>query len=289
MTEPQAPRSDADGPNAEMIAYWNESAARRWVDAQALLDAQLSPIGLHAIERAGVSAGERVIDVGCGCGETTLQLADAVGAGGSVLGVDVSAPMLARAAERASAAGLAQARFECADAQTHRFAGDADLVFSRFGVMFFAEPETAFANLRSALAPGGRIAFACWQELQRNPWMFVPVTAAAPHLELQRPSPGAPGPFAMADPERVRAILDAAGFVDADLEDHAGTVALGDDLDVAVPFVLGVGPLAAALWEAPEKADAVEAAVRGALAPFATPEGVRLDAATWIVQARNPD
>jgi len=281
----------ATGPNAEQIRYWNEHSGPRWVASEAMLDAQIAPLGLAAMERARVAAGERVLDVGCGCGQTTLQLAEKVGPRGGVTGIDISAPMLERARARAAERELAHARFLNADAQTTRLGAAAfNLVFSRFGVMFFADPAAAFANLRASLAPGGRVVFVCWQELMRNPWMRVPLLAAAPHLPpLTPPAPGAPGPFAFADPVRVRGILEAAGFADVAIDPFESDLALGGvggNLEQAVELVMGLGPLAAALREA--AADLrlrVAAAVREAIAPYATPAGVKLGSAAWIVRA----
>jgi len=281
----------ADGPNALQIRYWNEESGPKWVALQAFLDEELAPFGRAALERAGIAAGERALDVGCGCGATTLELAERVGPAGAALGIDVSAPMLARARERARRAGLPQLRFEQADAQTHRFApGSFDLFFSRFGVMFFAEPRLAFANLRRALARDGRLAFVCWQELGRNPWMLVPMAAAARHVALPPPpAEGAPGPFAFADPVRVLAILAGAGFAGASLEPLEGELLLrgGGSLEEAAEFLLQIGPAAAALREAGRAGDpAVREAIRAALLPFATPRGVRLGYAAWIATAQ---
>ena len=199
---------EAAGPNAAQIDYWNATAGPSWVAAQEGLDIELRPWGEKAIATLAPVAGARMIDVGCGCGATTLMLAERVGPGGRVLGADISAPMLALARQRAEAAGLAQASFIQADAQTHAFE-PADGVFSRFGVMFFADPAAAFANLRAALTERGRVVFVCWRALEHNPWMGVPVAAIAPLLPQapQAPQPGAPGPFAFADGDRVHAIL----------------------------------------------------------------------------------
>jgi SAM-dependent methyltransferase len=280
----------AVGPNSEQIRYWNETTGPRWVEQEELLDAQVSPLGLAAIERAGVAPGERVLDVGCGCGQTSLQLARRVGPSGAVLGIDVAAVMLERA--RARAAGLPNLRFVNADAQTHRFGERFDLVFSRFGVMFFADPPAAFANLRRALLPGGRLAFVCWQAIERNPWMLVPLRALVGLVELPPPpAPGAPGPFSFADPQRVRGILAAAGCSDVALEPQEGELALGagGGLERAVGLALQIGPAGAALREAGEDVRRRAAdAVREALAPFTTPEGVRAGYAAWIATARNP-
>src|SRR5450432_999963 len=151
-----------DGPNAAQVAYWNDTAGPTWVAMQDVMDVQLGELGLKAIAALGVRPGERVIDVGCGCGGTTIELARRVGETGRVLGADISAPMLAVAKGRAAAQALNWASFEQADAQTYLFE-PADAVFSRFGVMFFADPVAAFANLRLALAPAGRLAFVCWR------------------------------------------------------------------------------------------------------------------------------
>ncbi len=281
----------AAGPNAEQIRYWNQTLGPRWVEQEAMLDAQIAPLGLAAMERARVHPGERVIDVGCGCGQTALQLAERVGPAGRVLGIDVATPMLERA--RARAAGRPHVRFAEADAQTHRFEPDHDLVFSRFGVMFFADPAAAFANLARALRPGGRLAFVCWQAIERNPWLLVPLRAVAAIVPLPPPpAPGAPGPFSFADPERVRGILAAAGFSQVALEPEEGELAIGagGDLERAVGFTLQMGPVAAALRESGAAGEAARgraaAAIRAALAPFVTPTGVRAGYAAWIATAR---
>ena len=204
----------ATGPNAEQIEYWNSERARKWVELQERMDALIEAFGARAIERAGLAAGERVIDVGCGCGGTTLDLAGRVGARGRVLGVDISAVMLSRARERAKSVGLANVEFVDADAQTHAFeAGAWDCAFSRFGVMFFADPARAFANLRRALRQGGRVSFACWRAMPENEWVTVPLTALMKVIAPPPPPlPGAPGPFAFGDPQRVRGLLGEAGF-----------------------------------------------------------------------------
>jgi SAM-dependent methyltransferase len=283
---------DSNGPNAEQVRYWNETAAPKWVEYQTVLDAQLEAIGGLAMDRARLVVGERVLDVGCGCGATTRALAARVGPSGSAHGVDVSAPMLARAAALAREAGLANVRFTNADAQTHRFEpGGADVLYSRFGVMFFADPPAAFRNLRGALRPGGRVSFVCWQPLAENPWLLVPLGAAAQHLQLTPPAPGAPGPFAFGDAERVRGILAEGGFEGIHFEGVRDTLTVGGGgLEEAVRFLLeGVGPTSAALREAdPAVRPRVYTAVREALTPFTTPAGVRMPAAVWIVTARAP-
>ena len=287
-------RMAAPEANAEQIRYWNEAAGPKWVAFQKVIDAQIAPLGERTMDRGGIAPGERVIDVGCGCGDTTIALARRVGPAGLVLGIDISAPMLERAAETARAAGVANIRFENADAQTHRLPpGAFDVIYSRFGIMFFADPVAAFTNLRAALRPGGRLAFVCWQALRENPWLFLALQAAAQHLALPPPpAPDAPGPFSLADPERLRGIVARAGFERIALDDlrTALTLGGGDTLDQAVRFLTeGVGPVSSILREAdPALRPTVAAAVRAAIAPFHTPEGVRLGSAAWIVTALAP-
>jgi SAM-dependent methyltransferase len=286
-------RIAAEGPNAQQIEYWNEVSGARWVEMNDVIDAQISPLGEAAIDRAAISAGERVLDVGCGCGQTSLQLADRVRPGGSVLGLDISAVMLERARERARSAGQGQLEFRNADAQTERFAGDFDLLFSRFGVMFFAEPEAAFANLCSALRPGGRLTCLTWQALATNPWMQIPLAAAAKHLPPggAPPDPTAPGPFAFADTKRVEGILAAAGFEQPAHEslERELLVGGGGTLDETVAFVAQLGPGCAALREADDELRArVLSEIRVALEPYHDGAGVRMPAAAWIVTARRP-
>ncbi len=282
------------GPNAEQIRYWNELAAPSWIAQQERLDRLLQPVGERALARAAAAAGEAVLDVGCGCGTSTLALAAAVGTGGRVLGVDVSRPMLEQARARAAQRGLSQVRFLEADAQTAELEPAVfDLLFSRFGVMFFADPRAAFANLRSALRPGARVTFACWQALARNPWMTVPLSAVAKHLTLPAPPPpGAPGPFAFADPDRVRGFLEQAGLAEVAFEDLQLPLAVGGgETESAVELLLQVGPVGALLRDAgagPELRERVAASLREALVPFASPSGPRLPSAAWLVSARNP-
>jgi SAM-dependent methyltransferase len=275
--------------NAAQIEHWNGPAAETWVKLQARLDTQLAPLGRLAMDRAAVRTGEAILDVGCGTGETTLELSRRVGPGGKVLGVDVSRPMLSLARQRLKDAGFPQTRFEEGDAQNHAFArGGFDLVFSRFGIMFFADPVAAFGNLRSALKKQGRLAFVCWRPVAENPWVAVPMAAAFRHIPRPPPSePGAPGEFAFADRDRVHAILSESGFADITIAPRDMLIG-GASLEMTVDTTLSMGPVAAALREAdPGKRPPVEDAVRRALASFDGPNGVRIGAAVWVVEARN--
>jgi len=273
--------------NAAQAANWNGPQGQVWVDMQDALDRELAPLGAAGLQALDARPGERILDIGCGCGTTTLELARAVGPSGEALGLDISRPMLEVARRRAAEAGLSQARFVEADIQVHPLdpAGH-DAAFSRFGVMLVADPVAAFANIAGALRPGGRITLVVWRGPELNPAMSLPL-AAAKHLLPPMPpaDPLAPGPFAFADRERILNILDGAKLEDARVRPFDGTTSAGD-LDASVALYTRIGPLGRALRENPHLADAAATAVRDALVPFDTTDGVQLDAAAWIVQAR---
>lgn len=271
-------------PNAQQVAYWNDAAGPTWADLQPPLDRQLAPLGRRAMAALNLRPGERVLDIGCGAGQTTLDLAQAVAPDGHVLGVDISRPLLEVARRREGGPSVA---FLEADAQTHPFApAEFDAVFSRFGVMFFADPEAAFANIHRALKPGGRLAFVCWRSPFENPIMSLPMQAALAHVQNvpAPPDPGAPGPFAFADAARPMSILAAAGFKDIATTPHDEDIGPGD-LETTLALALRVGPLGAVLRENPDQRDAVVGAVRAALTAHDGPDGVKLGSATWIVTA----
>jgi SAM-dependent methyltransferase len=279
----------SEAANTQQITYWNDAPGKTWADLQDILDVQLEPMGAAVLEALAVRPGERVIDVGCGCGQTTLALADAVGPAGLALGVDISEPMLEVARKRGE--GRPQVRFVNADAQTYAFdAGGFDALHSRFGVMFFDDPTAAFANLRTALKPGGRLAFLCWRTPAENPIMTAPMAAAQKYLPPPEPvAPGTPGPFAFADPERVRAILAGAGFSDIAIRPQ-DMPAGGNSAEETLELSLRVGPLGRMLRENPQVDRAAAVAdVRAAIAAHARPDGrVFMDSACWVVTARAP-
>jgi SAM-dependent methyltransferase len=199
-------------------------------------------------------------------------------------------PLRHRLGHRVGGGGAANVELRLADAQTHPFPpASFDVVFSRFGVMFFADPRAAFTNLTAALKPGGRLGFHCWKALGENPWMLVPLMAALQHVPAPTPPPpGASGPFAFADAERVRGILAEAGLAEIDFESRNDAIGIGSGtLDESVDFALQMGPASLAIREAtPETVAKVRASVREALAPYQTPEGVRLTTSSWVVTAR---
>ncbi len=277
--------------NADQAAYWNGPGGRHWTHRQELQDVVLAPVSEVLFARAEVAAGERALDIGCGCGATTVEIVRRVGPAGHALGLDLSEPMLARARERMPPG--APAAFAAADATVYPFEpGGADLLFSRFGVLFFAEPARSFANMRKGLRRGGRVAFACWRQPRENPWLMVPLHAAYQYApRLPELGPEDPGPFSFASEERVRRVLSEAGFAGIELQprDLLLDVAVGLGLDAAVEGALAIGPASRALLEQPpDIVTAATGAIRAALAPFETEGRVPLAGAIWLVTATNP-
>jgi ubiquinone/menaquinone biosynthesis C-methylase UbiE len=274
--------------NADQIAYWNGPGGQRWADRQQAQDILLKPVADILIDRARAKAGERIVDVGCGSGAIAIALAQEAGPSGHVLGIDISGPMLERARQIAPAS--LPVDFVLADATVYPFdPASFDLLVSRFGVMFFAEPVRSFANLRRALKPSGRLAFACWREPRENPFFMVPLQAVYKHApKMPQLGPEEPGPFAFASEARVQRILSEAGFTGIAMEpcDLSLDTAIGRGLDAAVESALDIGPAARALAEQPP--DVVAAAtrsIREALTPLARGQTVPLDASIWIVTA----
>jgi SAM-dependent methyltransferase len=281
--------STAQENHAAQRAFWNSDAADRWLRRQEETDAMLAPADAAAITRAAPKPGEHVLDIGCGCGGSTVQIASLVGPSGRVVGLDISEPMLSRARERTSS--LPQVETLLADASAHEFPAESfDLMYSRFGVMFFGDPAAAFAHLRKALKPGGRLVFACWRPFPDNPWMNVPYNAATKHVPRPpRPGPEDPGPFSFADTERVTRILTQAGFAAPHFEkcDFAMDIAGGRGLDAAVESAATIGAAAGALKDQPAESRAKALAeIRAALTPYEKDGRVSLGGAVWIVEAQ---
>lgn len=278
---------DTASANAAQIDYWNTAVGQTWVEHQAQLDRLIAPLGAEAIRVLAPAAGERILDVGCGCGETTLELAARVGPGGGVVGVDISEPMLGVARARDLPVNAVEPQFRNSDAQVADLGEAAfDAIFSRFGVMFFSDPAAAFANLHRAVRPGGRLAFVCWRPYAENLWMRAPMDAAQPFLPpMPASDPLAPGPFAFADPLRLRSILEGAGFAGVTI-DPFDTLIGGSTVAETLRLNFQVGPLGSALRTAPHLAASVSQAVEALLATYDTPQGVMMPACVWIVQAR---
>jgi ubiquinone/menaquinone biosynthesis C-methylase UbiE len=271
--------------NSQQIEFWNGSTAINWVAAEERMDELLAPLSQHVIKRADIQAGEAAIDIGCGCGGTSRAMA---AAGARVLGIDISTPMLDRAKAQQGTDG--QTEFIEADAANYSFDANFDLLFSRFGVMFFADPVAAFANLRSALKPTGRLCFICWQAISENAWLAVPTAAAQPFLPAadaaDAPDPLAPGPFSFADPEHLSQVLNDAGFSDVAVEAYPVEMQVGENLAEAMEFYTQVGPLSGVLGSLePQARESAVAAVEQALISLKTDNGFALPGGCWIATA----
>ena len=275
--------------NAEQIAEWNGALGQRWAAMRQEIDRVVTPFGAAALKAAAPQPGERVIDVGCGCGETSIEIARLVGPAGSVLGIDVSQPMLAVARSHGQSANLS---FQEADASGSPLPAGVDLLFSRFGVMFFSEPSAAFSHLRKSLRAGGRCVFVCWRTPRDNAWAMTPLAAARQALDITPPQsdPNAPGPFAFADEERLQTILSAAGFGNIELQRFDAAIFLGPTPRSAAEGAVQLGPVARLLREVgAEHLPIVVDAIERTLAPLAAANGqVSLNGSTWIVAAANP-
>jgi SAM-dependent methyltransferase len=283
----ETPMSEAQHPNRDQAALWNDASGRIWVEMQQVLDGMLAPLVAPLMEEGFPGEGGRVLDIGCGAGATALSMARRLGPAGLCLGVDISGPLVAAAKARAAAEGLACAAFVQADAQTHGFEpDDFDAVISRFGVMFFDDPAAAFANIRRAARRKAKLAFVAWRSPAENPFMTTAARAAAPFLpHLPAPDPDAPGPFAFADRDRVQRILDVSGWADVDIRpiDVPSDVAEKDLLT----YVTKLGPVGLALRDVDEPTRARTAeAVRAAFDPYVRDGAARFTAACWLVSAR---
>jgi SAM-dependent methyltransferase len=271
--------------NEDQIALWNGTAGQAWVDRQASLDRLFEPFERLLADAAAERNARRVLDVGCGTGATTLAVARQLGADAVCTGVDISEPMIALARERAARERL-NARFVTADAQTHAFPPEAfDLIVSRFGVMFFEDPAAAFANLHGAAQANAQLALIAWRSAADNPFMTAAERAAAPYLPaMPARKPDEPGQFAFSDRNRVRAILDAAGWNAIDIAPlDVACVLPASELDA---YVTKLGPLGRVLGDADERTRVqVLDQVRAAFAPYVHGTDVRFNAACWLISA----
>jgi len=280
--------------NDAYTAFWNDVLVAKFERFRNIMLGGLSYHSAVPLAKLELPAGSRAVDVGCGWGDTAIELAHKVGPGGEVVGLDCCDAFMAKGRRDAAAAGLSNVRFVEADVQTYAFEPDFDFCFSRFGMMFFANPVAAMRNVRNALKPGGTLMFITWRTIDDNPWLGMPKAVVSRFL----PPPGedaqtcGPGPFSMANPEVVTAQLKAAGFVDAAFERIDGPVMIGRDVDQAVDFQLALGPAgeifreAGALAEA--RRDEIDAALRRELARFAEADGIKMMSSSWTITARNP-
>ena len=277
--------------NSEQIAEWNGAMGQLWAEKQREFDFIVAPFGNAALKAAMPKVGERVLDIGCGCGDTSIEIARIVGAAGAVLGVDVSQPMLDVARSHGAQSQLRNLEFRRADASDAELPTAIDLLFSRFGVMFFGQPAPAFSHMRKSLRAGGRCVFVCWRTPRDNAWAMAPLAAARAAMGVAPPAadPHAPGPFAFADEERLRAILADAGFGSINFQRFDASLTLGTSPRNAAQRVLSIGPVSRFVREVGvEHLPVITGAVERAFTSIATSDGrVILPGSTWIVSAVN--
>ena len=281
--------------NVEATEAWNGPLFEIWQDFQAVVVSNAKAHGDAALADHHPEPGDRVLDIGCGLGDSTLQLAELVGPEGHAHGVDVAERMIAGAREEAERAGAENVSFDVVDVQTARFADTFDYAFARFGTMFFANPVVALRNVRQALRPAGRANLVVWRRKLDNDWLHRAETLVEQFLdrpeESDEPTCG-PGPFSMANADTVTDVVKHAGFEDVQLKRQDLRIKIGDDLDHAVDLVMSLGPAGEVLRLWGDRVEEIRPKVRAALlegmADMAEDEGVYADSSTWAVRAVVP-
>jgi SAM-dependent methyltransferase len=278
--------------NTAQHQYWNTVAGPRWVGLGGFVERRVQAVNDLLLARSGVAAGENVLEIGCGTGATTVPLAEAVGPSGRVVGVDISEPMLEGARKRVAESGLGNVRLLQADAQVHPFEpGQFDLITSRFGVMFFADPVAAFSNLLPAARPGGRLRFACWAPLEDNQHWLIPYEVVLRHLGPPAPQPPrTPGPLAFSDPDYVRSILDTAGFAEVEIARETPLIT-GSTPEEEAEHACIMGPSGRLIDEKkPEEAlrERIRWEIVEAFAAYARGKELLLPSTVFVVTARRP-
>ncbi len=277
------------GPVTQQDA-WKGQQGDTWVRLQPVFDAMIGQVGLVALDAADVQAGERVVDVGCGAGTSTMELARRVWPGKDVAGLDISPGLLDLARNRAKAANLDHIEFSEIDARAAPAPAILfDLMFSRFGVMFFDDPAAAFANLRCWIRPGGRLTFVCWGPRKENTWVMLPMSVARNQIDVPRVDPRTPGPFAFEDPDYINEFLTGAGFRNVGISPWKGDLAVGGSgasREQAADFYIEGTMLASLIAEHRPDMGRIRNDLLSALGDFETPDGIQIPGHAWIVTAK---
>ena len=269
-------------------SYWNEDGGRKWSENIDIVESMIAPISDRLIEKISASEGDKVLDIGCGGGITSIKLANLVGATGTVIGIDVSETILNIA--RSRGAGINNLQFIHRDAASARLGDNKfDIITSRFGVMFFDNPVLAFKNLHAALKPTGRMVFLCWRKIQENPSMAEPARIAlevlSPPAATDIPDPTAPGPFSLSNPAHLTTILQASGFNNIELQEVDASLPMGN-IDEAIAYSMKMGPASQIIKSATgQKKEKVAAAIRKTFRKYTAHNRVKVPSATWIVSA----
>ena len=286
--------TDPNDPGREFVDFWNEILVPKFTRFKHILVDGLTHHSAAIFPDLPVKAGDKVLDVGCGFGDTAIQLAERVGPDGSVVGIDCCEAFLDHGRKDAAAAGLGNVSFIEGDAQSYPFEPEYDFVFSRFGTMFFENPVRGLKNMRTALKPGGLMTMIVWRTSDDNPWLGLPKQVVLKFL----PPPGddartcGPGPFSMSGQETVTGMLKSAGYVDADFKRVDAPVLVGHTARDSMDFQLALGPAGEVFREAGELAeqrrDEIEAALHEAISAYDTEEGIKMASSSWVITARNP-
>ncbi|WP_428409000.1 class I SAM-dependent methyltransferase [Hyphococcus sp.] len=272
------------------IEDWNGEVGERWLKYLVPFESMISPINAALMKTAAFKPGEQVVEIGSGGGKSLVEIAKAVAPSGAVLGVDIAEILIEHSKKRAADAGVNNVDFKCADAQKAMIDAPRDRAFSSFGVMFFEDPDKAFANIRRWVKPGGDFTFSCWGPPDQNPWIGMVGATVGKYVEMPERAADGPGPFRMADPEATKALLKRAGWKDVECTLWKGEQLLGGEgatPESAADFVLSALALGEPLEEAgPGVKEKARTEIVKALKPFYKDGSVRLDAAAWIVTAK---
>jgi len=275
--------------NAKQKEFWSGKGGDYWVVKQSEMDVMLNPLGEKALAKLDLKSNSKVLDIGCGCGATTLEIAKKV-SDGTVTGLDISVPMLDQAKSEASIQGIPNVDFKVVDVQVDQLTSkEYDYVYSRFGVMFFEDPFEAFKNISSSVKKGGKLSFVCWQDPYLNPWQSLSIQVIRGYLDIPSPPPRSPGPFAFQEKDYVKGILKQSGFSNISLDDNQEDITMfaGKSLQEASEDYLAINPVVTEmLKDSPDslKAKIVES-LKEAFSEYHKGDGLLFPSATWIVSA----
>ena len=274
--------------NKNQRDFWSGKGGDIWVERQNAMDTMLSPLGEAALNKLNLNEGENVLDIGCGCGHTTLNIAKRISSDGQVTGLDISEPMLKRAKESANEMSISNASFNCVDVQTDDMGEEVySAAFSRFGVMFFEDPVAAFCNINKSLITGASLSFVCWQSPALNPWQSLFIEAVKKYVDLPSPPPRSPSPFAFMESEYVSSILEESNFQNIMIEGHEAEVNMfsGRSLSDSVKDYISINPVVSGMLKdstEQEKTEIINSAIE-AFSPYYSAKGLMFPSATWLV------
>ena len=276
--------------NKNQRDFWSGKGGDIWVERQNAMDTMLSPLGEAALNKLNLNEGENVLDIGCGCGHTTLNIAKRISPDGQVTGLDISEPMLKRAKESANEMSISNASFNCVDVQTDDIGEEVySAAFSRFGVMFFEDPIAAFHNINKSLITGASLSFVCWQSPALNPWQSLFIEAVKKYVDLPSPPPRSPSPFAFMESEYISSILEESNFQNIMIEGHEAEVNMfsGRSLSDSVKDYISINPVVSGMLKdstEQEKTEIINSAIE-AFSPYYSAKGLMFPSATWLVTA----